>query len=237
MAQNDYEKLAELYQTTNEKPDKKYSILPTILMLAGDLTGKTVVDLGCGSGFFTRALALGAKKVTGYDNSVEQIGLARKNPVSNVEYVLADIMNDELSPNDVINAPFVLGYCSDVNELKNLFAKIYATITQKGLFIGVVDLPSGEDLKKYGATKILYDTEDGAKIEIILSNGTSPICTLWATFFSPQTIESLLKETGFCDIKWHKPIISTKGLKTMPSGYWTGYTENCELGYFTAEKH
>jgi len=52
---NDYSTLAHSYQKTDAKPDKKYSILPTVLMIAGDSSGKTVLDLGCGSGFFTHS--------------------------------------------------------------------------------------------------------------------------------------------------------------------------------------
>ena len=36
---------------TFEKPDKKYSILPTVMHLLGNLKGKTVLDLGCGFGY------------------------------------------------------------------------------------------------------------------------------------------------------------------------------------------
>jgi predicted RNA methylase len=44
-------KLVEVkaYQQTDEKPDKLYSHLPTVLEIAGDLRGQTVLDLGCGS--------------------------------------------------------------------------------------------------------------------------------------------------------------------------------------------
>lgn len=52
MVINPYDSLARDYEQTSEKPDKKYSTLPTVLQLAGDMEGKTVVDLGCGSGFF-----------------------------------------------------------------------------------------------------------------------------------------------------------------------------------------
>lgn len=233
---NNYNDLADSYQNTDAKPDKKYSILPTVLMLAGNLSGKLVLDLGCGSGFFTRSFAIAANRVIGIDNSSEQIVRAKQHPAPNVDYILADIMKEELPSSDVVNAPFVLGYCSGIDELKSLFVEIYRSLNHSGCLLGIVDLPSGEDLKRYGATKILHGKDDGSKIEIILSDGVSPICTLWATYFSPETITSLLTKIGFQDIEWHKPIISDEGMQTMPSGYWDGYIENSELGYFTATK-
>lgn len=233
---NNYDDIADSYKNTDIKPDKKYSILPTILKLVENLDGKTVLDLGCGSGFFTRHLATQASKVIGIDNSSEQIRLAKLQPVSNVDYVMADILKEELPTTDVINAPFVLGYCVDIDELKHLLANIYKSLRHKGRLVGVIDLPVGKDLTKYGAKKILRMVNGVSKIEIILSDGVKPICTLWATYFSVEMIESLLKETGFQNIEWHKPIVSDIGIMEMPRGYWDGYIENCELGYFTATK-
>jgi toxoflavin synthase len=56
------------------------------LNLIGDVKGKTVLDLACGEGRFTREIKKrGARHVVGVDNSDAMIGLARtierKNPV------------------------------------------------------------------------------------------------------------------------------------------------------------
>lgn len=236
MIDNSYNALADVYQSTDIKPDKKYSILPTVIMLAGDLNKKTVLDLGCGSGFFTRHFAVTAGKVIGIDNSNEQIERAKQTPTRNTEYILADVFKDDLPTADVVSAPFILGYCADAVELKSFFTKVYRSLKSGGRFLGVIDVPMGEDSKKYGATKILHGEKDGSRIEIILSDGSTTICTLWATYFSASTIQSLLAQTGFQNITWHKPIVSGAGLKEMPHDYWNGYIERCELGYFTAAK-
>lgn len=233
---NDYNVLADVYQNTDIKPDKKYSILPTVLMLAGDLSGKIVLDLGCGSGFFTRQFVVAANRVIGIDNSSEQIERAKQHPIPSIDYRLADILKEELPTADIICAPFVLGYCADVDELKNLFAKMYKSLTNGGRLVGVLDVPQGMDLKKYGATKILHGEKNGSKIEIILTDGITPICTLWATYFTTETVESLLVEVGFHNIEWHTPIVSEAGLSEMPRDFWDGYIAKCELGYFTAIK-
>ena len=94
---NDYNKLSESYQQTTVKPDKQFSTLPTVLKITGNFENKVILDLGCGSGFFSNEFAHnGAKKVFGVDNSVEQINLAKKNPLENTEYVIADIFKDNL---------------------------------------------------------------------------------------------------------------------------------------------
>jgi cyclopropane fatty-acyl-phospholipid synthase-like methyltransferase len=92
-------KLVEVkaYQQTDEKPDKLYSHLPTVLEIAGDLRGQTVLDLGCGSGFYTRKyVKMGAGQVIGIDNSPEQLDIARMRPDPRIIYKLKDFIVDEL---------------------------------------------------------------------------------------------------------------------------------------------
>ena len=77
MTINIYDKeLAKTFRKSDVKPDKQFSFLPTVMSMMSDLSNKTVLDLGCGDGFFTIALAnAGAKHVIGIDNAKEQITL------------------------------------------------------------------------------------------------------------------------------------------------------------------
>jgi 2-polyprenyl-3-methyl-5-hydroxy-6-metoxy-1,4-benzoquinol methylase len=65
------------------------------------ISGKTVFDVGCGSGIYSMAFArLGAKKVTGIDYSKKMIELASKQLnkeklQGNCEFQVSDIMNYE----------------------------------------------------------------------------------------------------------------------------------------------
>ena len=56
---------------------------PAVLDLCGDVRGQSVLDLGCGPGFYAEALlAGGAHEITGLDSSPTMIELARRrNPV------------------------------------------------------------------------------------------------------------------------------------------------------------
>lgn len=55
-------------------------ILPNLLRLLGDLKGKKILDLACGQGFFSRAIADLGAEVTGIDISKELIDLAKRRP-------------------------------------------------------------------------------------------------------------------------------------------------------------
>lgn len=79
----------------------------------GDIKGKKVVDLGCGTGIFAIGAAmLGAKEVIGVDADPEAIEIARvqasKTGVDNItEFVLDDVQNFTQNADTVIqNPPF-----------------------------------------------------------------------------------------------------------------------------------
>jgi len=79
----------------------------------GDIKGKKVVDLGCGTGIFAIGVALlGAKEVIGVDADPEAIEIARvqasKTGVDNItEFILEDVQNFTQNADTVIqNPPF-----------------------------------------------------------------------------------------------------------------------------------
>ena len=236
---NDYNKLAQEYKESNIKPDKQYSILPTVLSMAGDCREKRIIDMGCGNGFFTVPLAdKGAEMVWGIDNSQKQINFARRRvPLPNVKYVCADVFVDQLPQIDLVIAPFVANYARTASILKHFFKQIYSSLSTKGKLVLVIDLPNGKSLKRFGASKEFLDkATDEEMIQIDLYNIEKKICTLHSVYYRPQTVERLLGEVGFRKITWHKPIVSEVGIQSFGKDFWDGYGEDPELGYLTAEK-
>lgn len=234
------EELSKTFQKSDAKPDKQFSFLPTIKNILGDLSHKTILDLGCGDGFFTIALAnSGAKHVIGIDNSEEQIKLATGKPhPPNITYQLGDIFKDTLPASDLILSPFVNNYSESVESLKFLFQNIYQSLTPNGKVVLVVDLPAGRNLKKFGSVKtLLGPAEDGTKIKIDLYNTDEFICTLFSFYYTPQTLKTTLEQVGFKNIIWHQPIISKEGLEKFGEAFWKNFINESELGYLSAEKN
>lgn len=234
---NNYNELAEVYNKSDLKPDKAYSILPTVLTLVGDLQEKTVLDLGCGDGFFTKAFAeKNALKVAGIDNSKKQIKLAKMIKSEKIEYQLKDIFNDKLPRADIINSPFVINYVETTERLGDYFKRLYDAFNFGGKLVLVYDLPSGQNLAKFGAKKIVKEDKDESEMTIELYNQGKLICSLKAIYFTENTIQKLLQKVGFKNITTHFPIISEEGIQKFGEKFWEGYIENSELGYLTAEK-
>jgi 2-polyprenyl-3-methyl-5-hydroxy-6-metoxy-1,4-benzoquinol methylase len=67
-------------------------LLSRMLDLLGDLSGREVLDAGCGEGFLARVLAAHGAQVTGIDLSARLIAMARaKDPQHTITYHVADL--------------------------------------------------------------------------------------------------------------------------------------------------
>ena len=241
-----YDEIADLYVRANLKPDKLHSIHPTIYSMAGTLTGMNVLDAGCGSGLFSREfiLFLNAQTVYGWDISPEQIALARtiisgcRSKYFNLHYEVRDIFLDRMPFVNLVNAPFVLNYAQDADQLDDLIARFYAALRPGGRLIGTLDLPSGQDLSTFGARKrLLGPAENGTPIEIILFDREGEIMRLpqLARYYSKERLEEALTKAGFT-FEWQQPMISERGLEVLGCDFWQGYLENPEIAYVLATK-
>ena len=235
---NDFNIMADKYRQTNIKPDKLFSILPTVVRMVSDVRGKRVLDIGCGSGFFTEAIAkLGAEKVYGLDRSSRQLTLAREAQPINCEYIFGDMFMDKLPTVDLILTPFVLNYAESVKQLEMLLHRFSAALNKNGHLISVIDLPSGADLSRFGARKRLpHGVFDGAPMEIALFENDQLIATLQATYFRPETIEQICQKAGFAEFSWEQPIIAPEGIRQYGADFWSNYLDSPELGYFIGRK-
>jgi ubiquinone/menaquinone biosynthesis C-methylase UbiE len=76
---NDYDSFAEAYSAENENSlvNAHYE-RPAMLALAGDVTGRRILDAGCGSGPLSAALRDRGAVVTGIDASAGMLALARR---------------------------------------------------------------------------------------------------------------------------------------------------------------
>jgi len=96
----------------------------------------TVLDLGCGNGYWTKLLAKKYKKVVGIDNSQNLIKIAKsKRQLSNIEYKLVEIEADFPFTNDSFDLIFsnmVIHYIKNINKLAQ---ELYRIIKPNGLII------------------------------------------------------------------------------------------------------
>ncbi|MBE3001950.1 class I SAM-dependent methyltransferase [Nocardiopsis sp. HNM0947] len=89
---NDYDSFAEAYAADNEKNLlNAYYERPAMLALAGDVSGRRILDAGCGAGPLFAALQERGAEVTGVDASAEMLSLARRRLGDDASLYVADL--------------------------------------------------------------------------------------------------------------------------------------------------
>jgi len=109
----------------------------------------TVVDIGCGVGYYSNMMAKKGAKVTGVDPNPEYIKIAEKNAVPNTEFIVMDIGNSEelkKIPNesadivfmsDALLFYFVSPDTKKTPNLERLFLDIRRILKPNGTFVSV----------------------------------------------------------------------------------------------------
>jgi ubiquinone/menaquinone biosynthesis C-methylase UbiE len=139
---NDYDRFAEAYSTESDAGiQNAYYERPAILALAGDVTGRKILDAGCGSGPLFAALRDRGAIVTGVDKSAGMIEQARRRLGAGADLGVADLAEPlpfaDDSFDDVV-ASLVLHYLEDWGPTLTEFRRVLKT---GGRLITAVDHP------------------------------------------------------------------------------------------------
>ncbi|GGW29549.1 class I SAM-dependent methyltransferase [Streptomyces griseoloalbus] len=139
---NDYDRFAEAYAAENENNlVNAYYERPAMLALAGDVTGRRILDAGCGSGPLSAALRDRGAVVTGIDASAGMLALARRRLGDDVALHVVDLSGplpfDDGAFDDVV-ASLVLHYLEDWGPT---LAELRRVLRPGGRLIASVDHP------------------------------------------------------------------------------------------------
>lgn len=155
-----YETIAERYSKNVERsPWNAYYERPAMLTLASEMSGKSVLELGCGNGFYLEAaLAAGATRVVGVDCSPAMAAIARERTRGRAEVVVAAVEDGlpmfQAQTFDVVLCPLILHYIEDWRSVLREARRVLSPG-------GSVTLSVGHPLTDYEAsvTKRYADTE------------------------------------------------------------------------------
>ncbi|MEU4771373.1 class I SAM-dependent methyltransferase [Micromonospora sp. NPDC023644] len=117
MTTTDYDNFADAYSAENESGlFNAYYERPAMLRLAGDVSGRRILDAGCGSGPLSAALRARGAVVTGFDVSAAMVDLARRRLGEDADLHVADLSTPlpfaDAEFDDVV-ASLVLHYLED----------------------------------------------------------------------------------------------------------------------------
>ncbi|MEU6758342.1 class I SAM-dependent methyltransferase [Streptomyces sp. NPDC046685] len=234
-----YDGIGEAFEGFKTLPIIRYTEVPGFLALVGDVTGKSVIDIACGTGYYSRELKRrGASRVFGFDISSAMIDAAeareRSAPLG-IAYEVADTATlrtfDE--PFDVAVAVQAFNYAADVAEIGQMMRNIRRSLVPGGDFFLFVQNPDydfgGPSLAKYGFLCESTGKDNaigrGTRITALLE----PPVSFEATTPSKETYEETLTAAGFTGIEWVPLDVSEAGVEKFGEEFWVDYAENRPL--------
>lgn len=135
------------------------------------LSGKTVLDLGCGVGRWSARLAIGNKRVIGIDLSREMVKHAKKQiakkKLLNVEFVVASAQNLPFAPEifDATLSVTVLQHIVDNVAFRSATSEMVRTLKSKGQIILLEFMNNEFDNFNPQFPTISHDYEEAFKID------------------------------------------------------------------------
>ena len=229
----DYNRLSDKYDQTKESPLRKYVDKFTLLKVLGDVGGKLALDLGCGHGHYTRIVkSQGAARVVGVDISQAMIADARSQEQQaplGIEYRVEDVTDLEwIGSFDLALAVYLFPYAASRQQLSWTLGSVYRNLKPGGKLVAATFNPAVTEAElpryqKYGVNVIaptgLYD---GAAITASLEIPDGSV-DISAYYWSQETYDHILKETGFQKITWHPMEVPKEAVQQYDQDYWQIY--------------
>ena len=144
---NTYDKFGKVYHKKRHNPKEnfynEYLEMPAISSLLKNIVKKKkVLDLGCGSGIFSKKLRSWGAKVTGIDLSKTLINIAQKeNPEINFFVGNAEKTKFKNKEFDIVVSGLMLHY---LKNLKKSFLEVSRILKNDGLFVFSMNHPVRE---------------------------------------------------------------------------------------------
>lgn len=230
MATN-YNDIADDYQKTKDHPVKNYAEAFTFLQVLGDVQAKSILDLACGDGYYTRLMKQqGAARVIGVDISAEMINRARAIEATmplGIVYQVGDATQlGQIGQFDAVTSVSLFPYASTEQTLTAMGQTMYDNLRPGGQMTSITFNPnlSVAGLDCYGRyglrlTAAAETFQDGTMVTFTIAIADVSI-ELSTYYWSRETYERILGQVGFRKINWHSYQISEAGMKDYGAEYW-----------------
>jgi SAM-dependent methyltransferase len=226
-----YDGIGEAFEGFKALPLIRYGEVPSFLGMVGDVSGRSVLDLACGTGFYSREFRRrGATEVLGVDISVEMIAAAReferRDPLG-IRYEVGDVA--ELPPLDrrfdVALAVQCLNYAEDLAAMERMCRNIHRSLEPGGEFFVFAQNPDYRfdclSLEQYGfrCEPTGEEAETGPRVRVTALLDPQPI-TIAGTAPRREVYEESLRSAGFGELQWVPLQVSEAGLREFGEEFW-----------------
>ncbi len=213
---------------------------PVIFQTLGEIRGKSLLDLACGNGFYTRRFRkeCGADPVMGVDLSpmlIRQAEAEEQREPIRIEYRVGDVTTLELDRRfDVVTAIHLLHYLQSAAEIETVLKRIHALLHSGCSFVTMLANP------EFDLTK--HDPQDSKRkfgyyfSEAQSGNGgllrfhpggfeKERELTFELRRWERDFLEEIAQRVGF-KLDWHDPFISPEGLSEHGADFFSNYLAN-----------
>jgi SAM-dependent methyltransferase len=230
----EYDNIGLEYKESKRLPFRLHIEEHSMFELLPDLAGRSVVDLACGEGIYSRKLLRrGAVRVVGVDISREMISLARRaeeaEPLG-AEYVLADVASVDVGEHfDIAFCSFLFNYARSREELRSLVQGVARLLRPGGRVIGCNDYPENpaehfDRYRQYGFVKLgAAQPQEGSTITYRFFNPDGTVFEIDNYYLPTEVYRQEFKVAGFTSFDWVMPTISPEGRSSFAPGYWDAY--------------
>jgi ubiquinone/menaquinone biosynthesis C-methylase UbiE len=112
-----YARRADEYERIYARPERQGELALLHSAIEQAFAGCRVLDVACGTGYFTRSAARQARSVTGIDASAETLAIARAKGIGNAEFAIADAYALP-KPSDPYDAALISFWWSHIPRLR-----------------------------------------------------------------------------------------------------------------------
>ncbi|MDO7910068.1 class I SAM-dependent methyltransferase [Pseudomonas monteilii] len=230
-----YDQIGELFDFSVDEASERLVEINSFRQMVGNVKDKRVMDLACGSGFFSRLLVdLGASSVLGVDISQQMIDVAQAK--NDRQDVLAFEVHDVLQmPTrdafDLVTAVWLLCYARDEAELTAMLGKIHDQLKPGGALVAYTSNPAFDlqvsNFTRYGLTILAeYPVPGGRRCAAEFV--ASPPVPFEFFRLDRAVYERAIRQAGFSRFEWVTPAIPSQALERFGEAYWHDFRENCD---------
>ena len=209
----EYDDIAAEYAASKQLPFRIVVEAPTLFALAGDLRGLSILDLPCGDGTYSRALARrGAASVVGVDLSSAMIeraaALEREQPLG-ISYRTGDAATlGRSGAFDLIVACYLFNYALTRAQLLAFARTVHANLKPGGRMVGINDNPRTA-LSRYGnyaaygfSRTIDLPRREGSRVRYTFPTADGKTFGFDNFWLAPETYEQVFAEAGLADFRF-----------------------------------
>lgn len=239
----EYDAIAREYRESKRLPFREHVERYTLFKLLGSVHGKTVLDLACGDGFYTRLIRqAGARQITGVDVSAGMIELAeeqeRRHPLG-CRYVCADAAAFEPGePVDLVVAVYLLNYARTPADLLHFCGVCHDALRPGGRFVGINNnvrnvAVQAASLRKYGLERTWErPLAEGDVIRYTMFNADGGQFGFDNFYLKPETHAAAFERAGFRGFGWIDVALHPEA----DNGFWGAFMANPPIVAFEARR-